>query len=119
MAREMIEFECNDCQGFFRINLNLGVDGDFVVECPKCKRQHPRSIKKGEVVAATVEARIYRDGEGKRIKRNGKENMKLDVISVPMSAYSKESCLAKIKTASDGDFAKQSWFDRVAKKITG
>jgi len=120
MAREVIEFECNDCHGFFPLNLHLGLDGDFMVECPNCHRMHPRRIEKGELVGmSSVEALMYRDGVGKRISRNNKENAKLDVITVPKSTYTKESRFAKMKTASEGDFAKQSRFDRIVKKITG
>jgi hypothetical protein len=113
MAREMIEFECNDCKGFFPLNLNLGLGGDFMIECPNCHRMHPRKLEMGELVGmASVEALVYRDGVGKRMKRNNREKADLDVITAPKSTYSKESRLAKMKTASQGEFAKQSLLSR-------
>ena len=102
--RELVEFHCNDCDGYFRVNLNLAVEGDFLVVCPKCGREHPRSIKAGKVVGDVIE-RIYRDGVGGRMARNSKEGVG-DRIIVPMSAYSKESMLERMER---GGFMAQLW----------
>jgi len=94
--RELIEFNCNDCGGFFTVNLNLGINGDFLLECPNCKRRHPRRIKNGQVKSPWND-RVYMDGVGNRITRNNIENTG-ELIQVPLSAYSKESRLKKIES---------------------
>jgi hypothetical protein len=93
--RELIEFFCNDCLGFFHVNLNLRVEGDFLFVCPKCKREHPRTVRAGEVVGDVIE-RIYNDGVGKRISRNNREKCAERII-VPESAYTKKSILRDLE----------------------
>jgi hypothetical protein len=106
--RELIEFECNDCNGFFRVNLNLEIEGDFLFVCPQCGREHPRTIRKGEMVGDPWD-RFYPQGEGKRIARNNKE--KGERIMVPKSAYSKESLLRNVEK---GGFLSALWMRKMA-----
>ena len=84
-VRELVEFHCNDCNGYFRVNLNLAIEGDFLLVCPKCGREHPRSVRAGRMVGNVIE-RIYRDGVGARMTRNSKEKQG-DRIIVPLSAH--------------------------------
>jgi predicted metal-binding protein len=104
--RELIEFECNDCNGFFTVNLNLSINGNFLFVCPQCGRQHPRSVEKGQMNGKIIE-RIYNSGEGKRIRRNSMEGVG-DRIIVPKSAYRKVSKLKEIEEARGG-FLAQAW----------
>jgi len=103
--RELIEFYCNDCDGYFRVNLNLEIDGDFLFVCPQCGREHPRTVTKGDLAMRTdVDARIYEGGEGARIRRGGREGA--EKIMVPKSCYSKKSQLKAIEHANQGFFAR-------------
>lgn len=111
--RELIEFYCNDCDGWFRVNLNLEIDGDFLFVCPECAREHPRTVAKGELTMKTkIDSRILSGGEGGRVRRggNGKER-----ILVPKSSYSKKSQLKAIEHANKGFFA-QAWAKLAAKE---
>lgn len=110
--RELIEFNCNDCGGFFTVNLNLGINGDFLIECPNCKRKHPRRIKNGQV-KSPLNDRIYMDGVGNRITRSGTENVG-ELIQVPLSAYSKTSRLKKIES---GGFLASKWLKTVQEAV--
>lgn len=111
--RELIEFNCNDCGGYFTVNLNLGINGDFLIECPNCGRKHPRRIKNGEV-KSPLNDRIYMDGVGNRITRSNTENVG-ELIQVPKSAYSKESRLKKIESPG---FLALKWL-RILEPSTG
>jgi len=127
--RELIEIHCNDCDGFFTVNLNLEIEGDFLFVCPECSRAHPRSVKKGELVdLAAVDMaestarsmwkkRVYSNGEGERATRNYKEGVG-ERIKVPKSCYSKESRLKAIAQANKGFFAR-AWASIVSKEEGG
>lgn len=104
--RELIEFFCNDCDGFFTVNLNLELDGDFLFVCPSCGREHPRTVKSGELAGDVIE-RIYNDGVGKRVTRNNREKVGERII-VPKSCYSKKSRLKVIESANRG-FLARAW----------
>jgi len=103
--RELIEIHCNDCNGYFMVNLNLEIEGDYVLVCPNCGHEHPRTIKKGEMVGEVIE-RMYHTGEGKRITRTYRNSA--ERILVPKSCYSKESRLKEIGQANRG-FLAQAW----------
>jgi hypothetical protein len=104
--RELIEFHCNDCNGYFTVNLNLEIEGDFLFVCPNCGHEHPRTVKKGEMVGDVIE-RMYHNGEGKRAVRNFNPHAK-ERILVPKACYSKESRLKVIEPANRG-FLAQAW----------
>jgi hypothetical protein len=104
--RELIEFECNDCRGFFFVNLNLWLEGDFRFVCPQCGREHPRTVKDGQLKGDPIE-RLYADGVGKRAFRNNREGYGERII-VPKSAYSKKSRLKAMEQANGG-FLAQCW----------
>jgi len=112
--RELIEINCNDCNGFFTVNLNLGLDGDFLIECPNCGRKHPRRVNRGDVKSPWND-RIYKNGEGKRITRKNTSD-EGELIQVPLSAYSKESRLKKIES---GGFLASKWLKLVGEPALG
>lgn len=80
------EFYCNDCDGYFRVKLNMALNRRVEIVCPNCKHHHPRGIKDGRI----VEAYSPRDAS-------------TEEICPPKSAYSKESIAIKMmKNARDG-----------------
>jgi len=82
------EFYCGECQGYFRVKLNIALNHEVEMVCPKCKHKHRRCIKDGV---------IY---EGGRYATSCKEE-----ICPPLSAYSKEPLtrkMEKTKYARDG-----------------
>jgi len=40
---------CTNCSKNFVAELDFGIDGDHVVECPHCDHEHCRTITNGEV----------------------------------------------------------------------
>lgn len=104
MGREIIEFECNDCQGFFIVNLNTEINGDFRFVCPECQREHPRTVEGGKLVGREIE-RLYKDGIGKGVTRNGAEG-RGERILIMKSAYSREKRLGKLER---GGFLAELW----------
>jgi hypothetical protein len=79
------EFYCGECQGYFRVKLNMALTIGVEIVCPKCKHKHHRFIKDGV---------IYENG---RSEHGAKEE-----ICPPLSAYSKEPLTAKMEKAKYG-----------------
>src|SRR5258708_28113219 len=50
------EFYCNDCDGYFRVKLNINLNISVFVVCPNCRREHPRKIKDGKILEGIGEA---------------------------------------------------------------
>jgi hypothetical protein len=46
---EVTEIYCHECGGYVTIKLNLSLNGNHVVNCPKCNHEHCRVIKDGKV----------------------------------------------------------------------
>jgi hypothetical protein len=74
MATVTQEFYCNDCDGYFRVPLNMALNIDVLMTCPNCGRKHERSIEKGVL--------FERWGSGDR--------KYVEEIAVPKTAYSKK-----------------------------
>jgi hypothetical protein len=43
------EFFCSQCRGYFRVTLNMALNLRIIVQCPKCGRQHERTIEDGQI----------------------------------------------------------------------
>ena len=41
------EFYCNECDGYFRVTLNMELNINVKVHCPNCDHQHCRHIVNG------------------------------------------------------------------------
>jgi len=51
MNKEITEFYCHECDGYIRVELDYDLNGNHVVECPKCGHEHCRVIKDGKVTS--------------------------------------------------------------------
>lgn len=53
MPRDLFEFHCTKsgggCGGYIRIPLQTDDERDVIVICPKCKHEHRRGMKDGEI----------------------------------------------------------------------
>lgn len=79
------EFFCNDCNGHFRVKINMALNTRVNVVCPNCGRKHPRLIKDG---------RIEDSGYGEPTEN----------IHTTKSSYSKDSIHKKMaKNARNGE----------------
>lgn len=79
------EFYCNNCDGWFRVRLNMALNMSVKMICPNCQHEHHRHIDNGQ------------------IKDNGHSTTIKEEICPPKSAYSKEPLTAKAKKhARDG-----------------
>lgn len=43
------EIGCHECSKQFVAELDITVDGDYIIECPHCAHEHYRSVRKGKV----------------------------------------------------------------------
>lgn len=94
IRRELIEFGCEGCGGYFTINLGTSVKGTFLVVCPGCGREHPRVVSDG-ASGPSVGDRVYHRGVGRRLARTERAK---DKLMVPGAAFSTTSRLAEIET---------------------
>ena len=76
------EFNCPRCEGFFRLRLNLSVNGPVYACCPECGRKHSRYIEDGVI--------LERKRDDRALTAAGERAIE---IIVPKSAYSKTSVL--------------------------
>ena len=77
------EFYCGECQGYFRVKLNIALNIGVEMVCPKCGHKHHRYIKNGV---------IYENGRD--------TNTPKEEICPPLSAYSKEPLTEKMAAAT-------------------
>lgn len=49
MNIERQELYCHGCGGYVQFNLDLSVDGNYVLHCPKCGHDHYRVVKNGKI----------------------------------------------------------------------
>lgn len=80
MSRITSEFYCGECNGYFFVRLNIGLDRDFGIICPMCGHKHFRQVKGGVIVG---------DSMGR--------NDNYEEIRPTKSAYHKESVHSKMK----------------------
>ncbi len=43
------ELYCHGCSSYVQFTLDLDLDGNHVLECPKCKHEHCRVVRNGEI----------------------------------------------------------------------
>lgn len=90
--RETVEFHCNDCVGYFLVNLNVNWTGMFLFVCPECGREHPRTITKGVMDSTSTEVRAMKDKKVPvSVQRDfqPEKDARRERIVVMKSAYSK------------------------------
>jgi hypothetical protein len=49
MAAERQELHCHECGNYVQFDMDLSVDGDYVLKCPVCGHEHCRVVKNGEI----------------------------------------------------------------------
>lgn len=104
--RELIEFQCEKCSGFFLLNLRLQMEGCYAFACPSCDKEHARSVAKslGKVRARD---RLCLKGIGHRMTQTKKKPE--DRVVVPKSAFSKVS---RIEEVERGGYLADSFMDK-------
>lgn len=78
------EFYCGECKGYFMVRLNMALNHEVHVRCPKCDHEHRRVIKDGV---------IYESG---RYGTDVKENVRTTIAT-----YHKEPVTERMKKAHE------------------
>lgn len=117
MAREPMEVHCSNrsgCGGWFIVNLNMAVRGDYILVCPNCGREHARTIRDGAMKSNDQEARFV-GGVGKidivHVGGGGKPGW--ERILPMKSAYSKTPRLELVKIVPCG-YMNETWMRKAA-----
>lgn len=88
------DMHCHHCGKGFIAELDFSINGNHVVECPRCGHEHCRTIKNGKITDDRWSSR----SETERIK--GKSFWKSDVLPAQTSTASlflRESWLRKVQ----------------------
>jgi len=96
---ERQELYCHDCNNYVQFDIDLSLDGNHVLECPKCGHEHCRVVKNGEITDIRWDS------------RNG-INICVSSATITVSTVSTYSTFV---TSSTGDtFLAQSWLNTVS-----
>ena len=56
------DMHCHECSKGFIAELDFSVNGDHVVECPRCGHEHCRTIRDGKITGERWSTRNGREG---------------------------------------------------------
>jgi len=56
---ERQELFCHHCDNYVQFNLDLTLNGNHVLKCPKCKHEHCRVVKNGQITSDRWDQRNY------------------------------------------------------------
>ncbi len=129
MARVRFEIHCNDCyeknnvskpnEGWFIVLVNTEWKGkNYKFVCPKCGREHPRTIDAaGKMVAWTDEDRRFVGSRTPEIDvaRGGSDSDKVDRILPSISAWSVKPRLELLNVVPCG-FMAEAWIRKAAEE---
>jgi len=48
---QLQELHCHECQQYVQFEIDDGLDGEHILNCPKCNHQHYRVVDKGVVTS--------------------------------------------------------------------
>lgn len=85
---------CTECRRTFIAELDLGLDGNHVIECPYCGHEHCRVVQAGVVTDVRWDSRKPR----------------IDVTVQHRSVWKADSRPARTSTASE--FIRQAWLNK-------
>lgn len=108
MSRCYFEMFCNDCNGWILLNLNEGISGDFMIVCPNCGHEHPRTIKEG-VMKEDNEVKVK--GKSRIVINRGSISGTRERIVPMKSAYNKDSRLHALEKKRGG-FLAEKWLEK-------
>src|SRR5690606_3710623 len=47
--RERQELWCHDCENYVQFDIDVSLDGNHVLECPRCGHEHCRVVRNGKI----------------------------------------------------------------------
>ena len=57
MNEERQEIHCHNCDRYVQFDIDLGLDGNHVLECPNCGHEHCRVVKNGVITGDRWDSR--------------------------------------------------------------
>ena len=93
------ELWCHDCDNYVQFTLDDELNGNHVITCPKCRHEHCRVIKNGEITGDRWDS------------RNGQT---FYATSVSYTTSSSEITYSRNTTATNGTYLYSSWANTAA-----
>ncbi len=90
MATERQELYCHKCDNYVQFRIDLSLNGNHVLKCPKCGHEHCRVVKNGKITDIRWDSR----------------NPTFQCTAVTYTNTSLYSA-----SASNSDYLRQSWFN--------
>lgn len=91
-GRVRTDMDCHQCSKGFIAELDFSINGNHVVECPRCGHEHCRVIKDGVITSERFDSKYNRVDVEKRCV------WKSDVL--------------QIKTSTASAFIREAWLNR-------
>ena len=66
VGRVRTDMSCHQCSGTFIAELDFSVNGNHIVECPRCGHEHCRVIKDGSITGERFDSKVDRVDVEKR-----------------------------------------------------
>ena len=57
MVVERQELYCHDCEKYVQFDMDLELDGNYVLKCPNCGHEHCRIVEDGEITGIRWDSR--------------------------------------------------------------
>lgn len=89
------DLSCHSCSRQFVAELDLDVEGDYIIECPFCGHQHYRKVIGGKI----TESRWGQDSSADRSR-----------LLSPRSVW--KSSVIKAQTSTVSHFLRERWINR-------
>jgi hypothetical protein len=106
---EMTEIHCHNCNGYIRFLLKKSLNGNHVLNCPKCGHEHCRVVKDGKV---TDERFDTRNGNSPSFIGTSSVTVRYDLTATNYSPTGYQ-VVASNSTAYD-PYLQQAWFNSTA-----
>lgn len=90
------DMECTNCPKSFVATLDMGVNGNHVVECPYCGHEHCRRIEDGKVTGERWDSRLQRVDVDKRCVWKADS---APIVTSMASAFIREKWLNRLDVA--------------------
>jgi hypothetical protein len=101
---ERQELHCHACQSYVQFDLDLSMNGNHVLNCPKCGHEHCRVVKDGKIT------------DDRWDQRNGGVDTSTGIV-ISGATYTTTSTYTVVSTAST--FTYSAWMNTTATGSTG
>jgi hypothetical protein len=98
---ERQELHCHNCGKYVQFDLDMELDGNHVLECPNCKHEHCRVVKKGKITDTRWDQRNGQGTPPGHVAPNGMMVHPVSTATISTSTTSTYTVYATMSATSD------------------